>query len=122
MKHAPMSLINNEQYIFESDNINKETKIELQGHMNRLLRESDVQKNRRVTTSSSPTKPLRMNERKIIPKDISYLKFIYANVQNKLEQNAYTLVSALEKSKVITIDNLENLLLKDTSLGESPSL
>ena len=40
--------------------------------------------------------------------------FVFANVPNDLEQNAYNLISDLGKCKIITLDDLGYVALNDT--------
>ena len=103
-----------EREIFDNQNINKEAKIEIQGHINRLLRESKGKKNAVVMSPESESRPLKMQENEIKLKNHRYLKIIYASVPNGLEEKAYNLISKLEKSNVISIDYLGYVTLNGT--------
>ena len=112
MNHVSLNPQKIERNIFDNENINKQAKIEIQGHMNRLLRESNEPKNRVVTSPDS--KPVKMQEDEIKPKIHKYMKFIYANVPNGLEEKAYNLINKLEKNKIIAINELGYVTLNDT--------
>ena len=66
MNHVSLNPQKIERNIFDNENINKQAKIEIQGHMNRLLRESNESKKRVVTSPDS--KPVKMQEDEIKPK------------------------------------------------------
>ena len=94
--------------------MNKQTRIELQGHVNRTLRESNDQKNSVVTSSDSPSGSVKMEHNKINLNDIKNLKYIYASVPNWIEQDVYNLISKLEKSKDISLDDLGYVTMSGT--------
>ena len=99
-----------EQILFNNGNINKEAKLELQGHMNRLVRKSKDHKNKII---AYPTDNVgSVNE--VDEKYFSYMRFIFANVPNGFEQNAYNLVSKLEKSGVIKTNDDGGVTLNST--------
>ena len=100
INHESINLKKKEQEISKNENMNKQTSIELQGHMNRILRESKVHKNSVVTSSDSPSGSVKMQQNKINLNDINYLKFIYTSVPNGLEQDAHNLFSKLEKLRL----------------------
>ena len=114
INHKSMKLKKKEREIIENENMNKQTRIELHGHLNRIFRESNDQNNSVVTSSDSPSGSVKMQQNKINLNDIKYLKFIYASVPDGLEQDAYNLISKLEKSNVIRIDDLGYVTLSRT--------
>ena len=82
--------------------------------MNRILRESNEQKNSVMTPSDSPSGSVKMQQNKRNLKYINYLKFLHPIVPNRIELDAYKLISNLKESKVISIDDLEYITLSGT--------
>ena len=114
MNHVSMNPEKKERKVFDNENINNEAKIEIQGHINRLLRDSNGKNNGVVMSSDSESRPLKMQENEIKLKNHRYLKIIYSSVPNGLEEKAYNLISKLEKTNVISIDNLGYVTLNGT--------
>ena len=114
INHALIKLKKKEREIFENENMNKQTRIELQGYLNRTLRESNHQKNSVVISSDSSSGSVEIPQKKINLNGFNYLKLIYASIPNRLEQDAYNFLSKLEKSSVKSIDDLGCVTLSGT--------
>ena len=59
-----MNLKKQEQETFENENMNKQTRIELEGNLNRILRKNNDQKNNVLTSSDSPSGSVKLPRNK----------------------------------------------------------